>query len=480
MKSRTEEPGSRSFLSNTRASLKEADKAERRDMLGLFIPLLRDAAVNKFSGYEQQRSHVKKIKQHTLDNLHHYLSQFVREARNNGDQVHFASDPGDMNSIVLDICQRHDARRVIKGKSMVSEETHLLPFLQSAGLQVVETDLGEYIIQQSGETPSHIVAPALHKSVDEIRELFLEKHPLGERELQGPAEMVAEARTVLREKFLEADVGIIGSNALIAESGYSMLVTNEGNVDLCANLPRVMIICTTMERVVPRASDAMAQLRLLVRSATGQPISCYTSFYSGPRRAQDSDGPIETHIVLLDNKRSDILDSKYREMLQCIRCGACLNHCPIYIGVGGHAYDSVYMGPMGSVLTPLLTSLEESNALPNACTACGRCEEVCPASIPLPDLLRDLRHDEAQAKLSPARWRFGMKAHAWLLARPWLYHKLTAIFIPVLAWLGRKKGSFKSLILANGWTDERDFPAPQGRTFMQQYQASEDENNDPG
>ena len=470
--------GSAAFMDNARAALKEPEKVQRRNLLGVFMPSVRDAAVKDFDGYEQLRKHVKSVKQHALDNLHHYLSQFVEEAENNGNHVHFAQDASEMNSIVLGIAQQHDAQRIIKGKSMVTEETALLHHLQRANLDVVETDLGEYIIQQAGETPSHIVGPAFHKSVDEIRELFLEKHALGERQLEGPAEIVAEARSVLREHFLKADIGIVGSNALIAESGYSMLVTNEGNGDLCASLPKVMIICTTVDRVVPRADDAMALLRLLVRSATGQPISCYTSFYSGPRRADDTDGPIETHIVLLDNKRTDILASDYREMLQCIRCGACLNHCPIYVGVGGHAYGSVYMGPMGSVLTPLLTSLEESNALPNACTACGRCEEVCPASIPLPDLLRDLRHEEVRKKLSPTPWRVGIRIHAWLLRHPGLYHRLTAFGIPLFAWLGRKKGSFKSLLLANGWTDERDFPAPQGRTFTQQYQSGKGRNDD--
>ncbi|MFT5710148.1 MAG: L-lactate dehydrogenase complex protein LldF [Halioglobus sp.] len=477
MSSIQEEQGSAAFLSNSREALLETDKVKRRDMLGLFMPMVRDAAVNQFDQFQNLRKQVKDVKQHTLDNLHHYLSQFEKEALNNGNQVHFARDSSEMNSIVLGICQSHRAQRVVKGKSMVTEETRLLHHLQRGGLNVVETDLGEYIIQQANETPSHIVGPALHKSIDEIRELFLQKHDLGERELEGPAEMVAEARSVLREHFLNADVGIIGSNALIAENGYSMLVTNEGNGDLCANLPKVMIVCTTLDRVVPRATDAMAALRLLVRSATGQPITCYTSFYSGPRREEDVDGPIETHFVLLDNKRSDILASDYREMLQCIRCGACLNHCPIYIGVGGHAYGSVYMGPMGSVLTPLLESLEEAKALPDACTACGRCEEVCPSSIPLPDLLRDLRHEKVREKLIPNRWRLGMKAHAWLLARPWLYHTLSGLGIPVLAWLGRKRGSFKSLILANGWTDERDFPAPQGKTFMQQYTAQRKAND---
>jgi L-lactate dehydrogenase complex protein LldF len=354
---------------------------------------------------------------------------------------------------------------------MVTEETGLNHYLKRAGLRVTETDLGEYIIQQAGETPSHIVGPALHKSAAEVRELFLARHDLGERELAETQDMVGEARQVLREHFLKAEVGIIGANALIAENGYSMLVTNEGNGDLCANLPNVLIVCTTIDRVLPRAQDATAMLRLLVRSATGQPQTCYTSFYSGPRREQDIDGPLETHIVLLDNRRTEILAGDYREMLQCIRCGACLNHCPIYAGVGGHAYGWVYPGPMGSILTPLLTSLEESKALPNACTSCGRCAQVCPADIPLPDLLRDLRHEESSRKLSSSRWRLGLQLHGWLAGHPALYHALTGIGIFTLHLLGRRKGSFARLPLAEGWTSQRDFPAPEGKTFMRQYAA---------
>jgi L-lactate dehydrogenase complex protein LldF len=391
--------------------------------------------------------------------------------------VHYARDGDELNSIVLDICQQHGARRIAKGKSMVTEETRLNSFLQRAGLEVMETDLGEYIIQQAGETPSHIVGPALHKSADEVRTLFLDKHDLGERELPETADLVSEARQVLREHFLKAEVGIIGANALIAENGYSMLVTNEGNGDLCANLPRVLIVCTTIDRILPRAEDATAMSRLLVRSATGQPQTCYTSFYSGPRREGDLDGPLETHIVLLDNQRSDVLASDYREILECIRCGACLNHCPIYASVGGHAYGSVYQGPMGSVLTPLLTSLESSNALPNACTSCGRCAEVCPADIPLPDMLRDLRHEEVRARLSPTRWRYGMKLHAWLARHPSLYQSVTAVAISLLHLFGRRRGSFTNLPMANGWTSQRNFPAPQSKTFMQLYKASMKQKN---
>jgi L-lactate dehydrogenase complex protein LldF len=467
------EQHSDTFLDNASEALRDTDRAKFRDFMALFTPLVRNAAIDQLEDFEALRQHVKRVKQHSLDNLDHYLARFEEEAVHNGNHVHFARDSEQMNSIVLDICQQHGARRIAKGKSMVTEESGLNDALQRAGMDVMETDLGEYIIQQAGETPSHIVGPALHKSSSEIRELFLDKHDLGERELPEIIDMVSEAREVLREHFLQAEVGIIGANALVAESGYSMLVTNEGNGDLCANLPNVLIVCTTVDRVLPRAEDATAMLRLLVRSATGQPQTCYTSFYSGPRREQDLDGPLETHIVLLDNGRSDILASDYHEMLQCIRCGACLNHCPIYASVGGHAYGWVYPGPMGSVLTPLLTSLEQSHALPNACTACGRCAEVCPADIPLPDLLRDLRHEEWREKLSAPRWRTGMKMHAWFAQHPRLYHFFTGIAMPLLGALGRKRGGFSKLPMAGGWTSQRDFPTPQGKTFMQRYKGGE-------
>jgi len=457
------------FLDRASEALRDTARAERRDVIGTFAPLLRDAAVADFEDFEATRRHVKQVRDHSLEHLHHYLARFEREAVRNGNQVHFARDGNELNALVLDICQQHDARRIAKGKSMVTEETGLTGSLERAGLQVTETDLGEYIIQQAGETPSHIVGPALHKSAAEIRELFLARHDLGERELPGTSDLVEEARQVLRERFLNAEAGILGANALIAENGYTMLVTNEGNGDLCANLPKLLIVCTTIDRVLPRAEDATAMLRLLVRSATGQAQTCYTSFYSGPRRPQDPDGPLETHIVLLDNGRSELLDGDYRDILACIRCGACLTHCPIYTAVGGHAYGSVYQGPMGSVLTPLLTSLESSAALPNACTTCGRCAEVCPADIPLPDLLRELRHDENRQGIVALRWRAGLKLHALIARYPRLYHAVTGTLVRVLHRLGRRRGTFRRLPLASGWTGQRDFPAPQGSSFMRQF-----------
>ena len=270
---------------------------EQRDFMAAVLPAVRDNAMAEFGAFDALRQHVKRIRQHSLDNLDYYLARFELEATNNGNQVHFADTAEELNSIVLDICQQHDARKVAKGKSMVTEETGLNDFLIRGGLDVLETDLGEYIIQQAGETPSHIVGPALHKSEQEIRELFYEKHALGDRELEDATALVGEARKVLREHFLQADVGVIGSNALIAENGYSMLITNEGNGDLCANLPRVLVICTTLDRIVPRGEDATAVQRLLVRSTTGQAQTCYTSFYSGPRRESDLDGPLVPRAV---------------------------------------------------------------------------------------------------------------------------------------------------------------------------------------
>jgi L-lactate dehydrogenase complex protein LldF len=457
------------FLDKAHTALTNTDLQERMQFLGRVLADSRGQGIAQLGNFEEVRAHYRRVKDHTLENLEHYLKRFEEQVQTNGGKVHWARDSAELNATVLEICQQAEARRIGKGKSMITEETGLTAHLESAGMEVTETDLGEYIIQVAKESPSHIVGPAFHKSEQEIRELFFAQHKLGDRELAKPADMVQEARTVLREKFLQAEVGIIGANALIAETGHTMLVTNEGNGDLVSSLPRVHIVCASIEKVLPRLEDATVLARLLARSAIGTAISSYTSFYSGPRREDDVDGPLEFHVVLLDNRRSDIIGSNYQSMLSCMRCGACLNHCPIYINAGGHAYGWVYPGPMGSVLTPLLTSLEESSDLPNACTSCGRCAEVCPAEIPLPDLLRDLRAEEKEQKLSPLRWRLGLKLHGWLARNPRLYQWTTGMGIAVMHRLGRKRGAFASLGIANGWTQERDFPAPQGPTFMSQW-----------
>ena len=351
---------------------------------------------------------------------------------------------------------------------MVAEEIGLNDALEGAGLEVIETDLGEYIIQLANEPPSHIIVPAIHKTKDQISDLFHAHHAkygLTERQTEAAA-LVGEARSVLREKFQSADVGITGANFLVAETGSSVIVTNEGNGDLTNTLPRVHIVTAAIEKVVPTLDDMSTILRLLARSATGQETTAYTTVSTGPRRTGDLDGPGEYHVVLLDNGRSQMLGNEFHEMLRCIRCGACMNHCPVYHAVGGHAYGWVYVGPMGSVLTPLIVGLDEARNLPNACTLNGRCAEVCPMEIPLADLIRKLREREFDERITPPRVRLGLRAWAFMARRPALYQMATSVGMRVLGLLGRSRGRFRRLPLAGGWTGTRDLPAPAGRTFM--------------
>jgi L-lactate dehydrogenase complex protein LldF len=335
----------------------------------------------------------------------------------------------------------------------------------------METDLGEYIIQLAQEPPSHIIVPAVHKTKEQVGDLFDTHHrPLGyTRHLTEVSEMVDEARQVLRGHYFRADVGITGGNFLIAETGSSIIVTNEGNGDLTQTLARVHIVTTGIERVVPTLDDAVTFLRLLARSATGQETETYTTISTGPRRAEDLDGPQEYHVVLVDNGRSKMLGGAFREMLRCIRCGACLNHCPVYTAIGGHAYGWVYPGPMGSVLTPLINGLQAGYDLPNACTLNGRCQTVCPVKIPLPGLLRALRRQQFETGLTPGIIRFALQSWAALAKRPALYHLAMRIGIPVLNRLGRRQGFLRTLPLAGGWTATRDLPAPQRQTFQQAW-----------
>lgn len=431
-----------------------------------YIPKARDKAVGRMERYPQSRQALKKAKDDILNALPQYLSQFEQNVNDSGGHVHWACTGDDLNQIVLDICRQAKAKNIVKGKSMISEETGLLHALESAGFETVETDLGEYIIQLADEPPSHIIGPAIHKTVDQVIELFKQHHQLGDRDIDTPKKIMAEARTVLRDKFLKADVGITGANYLIADSGTIGLVTNEGNGDLSSTLPNTHIVVTSIEKVVPNFETAMAVQRALVPNATAQAITCYTSFFTG--KADGGGGPDNFHVVLLDNQRSNILDSEYKDILRCIRCSACLNHCPIYTRTGGHAYGWVYPGPMGSVWTPLLQGLKDSNHLPNACTTCGRCEEVCPVDIPLPDLLRNLRADEQKQGLQPQRWVWGLKIFMKLLQHPKVFHGVSGLGIKFLHRLGKKRGAFRSLLLSNGWTKVRDFPAPEGDTFFAQ------------
>ncbi len=343
--------------------------------------------------------------------------------------------------------------------------------MEAVGLVPVETDLGEYIIQLRNETPSHIIAPAVHLNKEQVESDFrrVHTHLAKERDLSEPVKLLTEARAVLRERFLAADIGITGANFLIAETGTSIIVTNEGNGDLTQTLPKVHIVLASIEKVVPTLDDATQLLRVLARSATGQEMSVYTTFSTGPRRPGDVDGPEEYHVILLDNGRSSMLGSEFEDMLRCIRCGACMNHCPVYHAVGGHAYGWVYPGPMGAVLTPTLIGVDKGGHLPNASTFCGRCESVCPVRIPLPKLMRHWREREFERHLSPAPVRYGIAAWAFFAKRPTLYRFATAIAMKALGMLGKSKGRFSSLPFAGGWTDYRDLAAPEGSTFQSQW-----------
>ena len=433
----------------------------------------RQEAIDALPEFDAIRDAARDIKNHVLANLDDYLELYEQQVIENGGQVHWARDAEEACQIIAGICKEAQAKTVTKGKSMVSEEMHLNPVLEAAGMTVVETDLGEYIVQLAGETPSHIIAPAVHKTREQITDLFHEHHsPLGytDRVTQREA-LVNEARSVLRERFVTADVGITGANFLVAETGANVIVTNEGNGDLTSCLPRVHIVTAGIEKIVPSLDDLAVLLRVLARSATGQEFSAYTSLYSGPRRPGDMEGPEAYHVVLLDNGRSRLLGGQYQAMLRCIRCGACLNHCPVYGSIGGHAYGWVYSGPMGSVLTPLLNGFDQSLDLPNACTLNGRCKEVCPVRIPLSDLLLKHRVEQHERRLSSGLGRFLLGAWAWLACRPRLYQGVMALPLRVMHMLGRRRGGLTWLPGVGGWTGSRDFPAPARRSFMRQWQS---------
>nr|VFK02568.1 MAG: L-lactate dehydrogenase complex protein LldF [Candidatus Kentron sp. H]VFK03834.1 MAG: L-lactate dehydrogenase complex protein LldF [Candidatus Kentron sp. H]VFK06552.1 MAG: L-lactate dehydrogenase complex protein LldF [Candidatus Kentron sp. H] len=436
----------------------------------------RNAAIEAFPEFEALREAGRAIKAHTLSYLDFYLERYEANVLARGGRVHWARTALEACDIITGICQEADAKRVIKGKSMVGEEISLNRALEAAGLAVTETDLGEYIIQLAGETPSHIIAPAVHKTRDQVARLFRAHHPrygLPSEERPTIPDLVNEARRVLREKFLNADAGITGANFLVAETGSNILVTNEGNGDLTSTLPRVHIVLSGIEKVVPTLADATTLLRLLGRSATGQEMASYTTLFTGPRRPADTDGPEEYHVVLMDNGRSEILGTPYREILHCIRCGACLNYCPVYGAIGGHAYGWVYPGPMGAVLTPLLLGPGKAPDLPQACTLNGRCETVCPLKIPLPDLIRRLRGDAWERKETPRMARWFARGWAFFAKRPRYYAGLTALGARVLGALGGRRGRIRSAPFLGRWTGSRDLPAPPTETFQAQWRRHE-------
>jgi L-lactate dehydrogenase complex protein LldF len=452
-----------------RAKERLADPHLREALDGLksrFVPG-RAAAIAELDNFEEIREAAARIRQHALEHLDFYLEEFERNATRRGAVVHWAESWTDVTDTVRRIAREHGVRKAVKSKSMVSEECALNDALEADGIEVVETDLGEYILQLGREPPSHIIAPVIHKTKDQVSDLFAEKHAKSRK--TDIAEMTREAREMLRPHFLSADMGISGANFVVAETGSTLIVTNEGNGRMVTTLPRVHVAITGIEKVVPTLEDVATLMRLLPRSATGQSISNYVSITTGAKAPADLDGPEAFHIILLDAGRSRILASEFREILRCIRCGACMNHCPVYQSVGGHAYGWVYPGPMGSVLTPNYVGLENALELPHAATLCNQCGVVCPVKIPLPELLRKLREKQFDLQLRPWAERVALRAWTAVAARPRLYAAVTGLVARVLKRMGNRHGMIASLPFAGGWTRGRDLPAPEGSTFRALY-----------
>jgi L-lactate dehydrogenase complex protein LldF len=431
----------------------------------------RTDAVARYGDWEALREQGRAIRDYAITHLDSLLEQFESAVVARGGHVHWALDAADARRIILGILDEAGAKTVTKGKSMVSEEIALNPFLEDNGIVPVETDLGEYIVQLRKEPPSHIIAPAFHLNKEDVAETFREAHTAldATRSLDERTSLVLEARAMLRAQFEAADAGITGANFLTAAEGAAIIVTNEGNGDLTRLLPKTHIVLTGVEKVVADLNDAAVLLRLLTRSATGQDISSYVSIMSAP--SKDGDGPQNFHIVLLDNGRTDLIGTEAEDVLRCIRCAACLNHCPIYGAVGGHAYGAVYPGPIGAALNPGLMGVEIAAHHANASTFCGRCAEVCPVKIPLPKIMRHWRAREYAGGLAPKANVFGLGAWAFAAKRPWLYRIGASFLAWTLRMFGGGRGHVRSLPLPRGWFAVRDFPAPQGRTFHELWKA---------
>lgn len=415
---------------------------------------------------ETMRQQAAAIKRAALQRLPELLEQAEANMQANGIDVLWAVNGAAANQHVLDIARRHDVHAVVKSKSMVTEETGLNLALEKAGMDVLETDLGEFIVQLGEETPSHIVAPIVHKTKASIRDLLIEK--AGMTPTDDVEEMTRFARRFLRQKFLEADMGVSGGNFIIAETGTLCLVTNEGNGRLVTSLPGVHVALVGIEKVIPTVEDYATLTQVLPRSATGQTMTVYTQMVNGPRRPEETDGPAHVYVILVDNGRSRIYNTDYAEALACIRCGACLNACPVYRVTGGHAYGWVYPGPIGAVLTPLFNGLEQASPLPYASSLCGLCREVCPVDIDLPRMLLDLRHDLVEAGQGGTGWNLGMRAWAWANQSPAIFN------------LGGKAATLGQGLLPQnlpgplgGWTDYRTPPRFAGKSFRQLWQERE-------
>ncbi len=423
--------------------------------------------------YQELRTQANAVKRHTIEHLDYYLEEFARNVEAHGGKVIFCKDAEEVSDFVLSLAKERRAGLIVKSKSMTTEEIDLNERLEHQHLESVETDLGEYIIQLAHERPYHIVAPALHKTREQVADLLTDK-------LGVPRETVIEkqtmiARAVLREKFLAADIGISGANFLVADSGAIVLVENEGNARLTTSAPKIHIAVAGIEKLIPRAQDLAVFLKLLGRSATGQRLTVYTSFLSGPRRTEEIDGPEEFYVVLLDNGRTKVLaDREKRQSLYCIRCGACLNHCPVYRKIGGHSFPWVYSGPIGAILTPQFLGVRHEPGLPFASSLCGACAEVCPVKIDIPQILLDLRSEVKKAETREGTnrlERLAFRAWAWVMRHPRLY-EIAGMAAASLA-PSRDGGWVRSMPLSAGplraWVSQRDLPPAAPKSFRQMW-----------
>jgi L-lactate dehydrogenase complex protein LldF len=426
------------------------------------------ATTEEFGHWQEWRERGREIRAHTVAHLDYYLKQFADNVRAAGGHVHFAADAAEAAAVVVQIAEEQRARLVVKSKSMVSEEVHINRHLEQRGIRVVETDLGEYIIQLAGETPSHIIIPAIHKTREQIKDLFSAAG--GQNLTTDTKALTAFARQTLRRQFLEADIGITGCNFGIAESGTVVLFTNEGNADMVTNLPRTHIVMMGMERLLPTFADLEVFANLLPKSATGQKLTAYMSCITGPRRKGEADGAQELHVVILDNGRSRQLgDPDFQAILHCIRCGACLNVCPVYRQIGGHAYGSVYPGPIGAVLTPLLNPGSEYADLPYASSLCGACFEACPVQIPLHDMLVRLRQRNVADGRTPTGERIAFRGFRFAFRNARRYRLAVKSARLAQTLVARDGGIDVRIGPLRGWTDSRRAPTLARQSFRERW-----------